>query len=218
MDASLAACVMMVGGWIAPECEIATVPLRDDFLSLTAIQHMYEQEQANRALLRMLSRDEPKPSIERPPVAIIEPGSPPLPSQFHLRPKVIPEIPTQAGELPGQRARPDTPLLPRADLAVGDGSKPFSGQGPTPSPGVSPWMLLYARTNNGTISPYFAYVLPALQQQQFNQRVREQINTMQSTPNRGSGSATPGSDVPMGSGMANPQIFNNYHGYYPPNQ
>ena len=35
------------------------------------------------------------------------------------------------------------------------------------------------QTNNGTISPYTAYVQPAISQQNFNSHVSEQINGVQ---------------------------------------
>ncbi len=106
-------------------------------------------------------------------------------------------------------------LPPIATPSVGgaSSSKPFNGYQP-PS-GYSPWMALNASTNNGTLNPYTAYVQPAVSQQNFNSHVSEQINGVQ-TMQRNLNSGTPGTEVNVGgNGLANPQIFQNYRGYYP---
>ena len=66
---------------------------------------------------------------------------------------------------------------PLANPAAGGGSKPFNNYQP-PS-GYSPWQLLNQPTQNGTLYPYTAYVQPALNQQNFNSHVSEQINGVQ---------------------------------------
>ena len=97
-----------------------------------------------------------------------------------------------------------------------DASKPFESYQP-PS-GVSPWQNLYNQnTSNGTNNPYYSAVRPALQQQQFNQRVSAQIGGVPGTGQRsGTGNATPGIEQPVeGAGMVNPNSFINYGNYYP---
>ena len=86
-------------------------------------------------------------------------------------------------------------------------NKPFSDYQP-PS-GYSPWLLMNQQTNNGTISPYTAYVQPALNQQNINAHVSEQINGVRTMQPYGGG--TPGSEVNAGgNGLLNPYISINY--------
>ncbi len=87
------------------------------------------------------------------------------------------------------------------------GNKPFNGYAP-PS-GYSAWNNLYLPTNNGTQNPYTNYVRPAMDQQQFNMHISEQINGVQ-TMERGYGPMN-GVEVPIGgSGLANPNQFITY--------
>jgi hypothetical protein len=98
---------------------------------------------------------------------------------------------------------------PMLNTSVGGGEKPFSGyQRPN---GYSPWMRLYdTPTNGGTVSPYTATVQPAIQQQQYNQQVAEQIQGVRNTivsPRAG----TPGMEMPVnGAGLSNPYGSINY--------
>jgi len=109
------------------------------------------------------------------------------------------------------------PSNPMSNPAASSGSKPYSDyRAPT---GYSPWMELNQRTNNGTINPYSQYVRPQMDQLNYNARTSEQINGVQ-TLQRGYGAVTPGMEAPVGggAGMANPNTFQNYKGYYPTNQ
>jgi hypothetical protein len=90
---------------------------------------------------------------------------------------------------------------------AGGGAKPFSDY--RAQNGFTPWQYLNQPTQNGTVSPYSAYVRPTLDQQNFNSHVSEQINGVQTQQRYGA--ATPGMEVPLGgAGLVNPQIFNNY--------
>lgn len=60
---SIALCVMMVGGWISPETDIATIPLRDELSTPTAIQ---EQEWRERLKKHPLPR---VPTLDDTPAA-----------------------------------------------------------------------------------------------------------------------------------------------------
>ena len=293
MNASIAVCVMMVGGIIYPESEITTVPLNVD-LSATGVNNIQDQEWQQSAnthsmpkvptadLQQQSSSDGQTPNRNNLPIDQ---------RAYHPRQSMIPEPPTSAGPAPngqgytpgaigaggigaggngtagGYCARNDlypnavpgrspvfspttqfsaptaTPVqtvnnvINTANTSVnnletrfglnspqyptmvgpsaGPAAKPYSNYQP-PS-GYSPWMNLYQPTNNGTIDPYTAYVQPALNQQNFNAHVSEQINGVQNLQ-RGYG-PMPGNEVPMGNGMADPRIFQNYKGYYPsPNQ
>jgi hypothetical protein len=99
-----------------------------------------------------------------------------------------------------------SPTTPMGNSAAG-GNKPFNNyQAPS---GYSPWSLLNQQTNNGTISPYTAYVQPAINQQNFNSHISEQINGVQTM--RGYGAGTPGMEVNSGgNGLVNPYNFINY--------
>lgn len=216
MLASLAISVMMVGGWIAPQPDMTIIPLKDDFSSQSYIQSVDRQAEFKRIAGPEVGIDHSYPP---PP---IEPGTPPAPppppKNAPRRPLVMPLPPTQAGEPQVQRAASwGLPPSSSIGLPAGGGNKPFSGQTVTSSPGFSPWMLLNTRTANGTISPYFAFVQPALQQQEFNQRISLQLQSMPPPIQNPGGNSSPGFETPGGSGMADPQIFNNYHGYYPQN-
>lgn len=103
---------------------------------------------------------------------------------------------------------------PYANASAGGGSKPYNDY--VAPNGYSPWNALYTTpTNNGTVNSYTSAVQPAMQQQNFNSHMSEQINGVLTSP-RYNNSGTPGMEVPMGSnGMANPQIFQNYKNYYP---
>jgi len=99
---------------------------------------------------------------------------------------------------------------PFSNPSTGAAPKPYSDYQP-PS-GYSPWQLLNQSTQNGTVNPYTTFVQPAIQQQNFNSHMSEQINGVMTSPRYNTG--TPGVEVPMGSnGMANPQIFQNYKNY-----
>ena len=79
---------------------------------------------------------------------------------------------TGTGVALGTGRDPTTPQYPTmVDPSAGPAAKPYDNYQP-PS-GYSPWMNLYQPTNNGTISPYTAYVQPALKQQNFNPRAGE---------------------------------------------
>ncbi len=220
MHASIALGLMMVGGWIAPQPDFTIIPLKDDLCSLVYIQEMESQGQFQHTVAPPVDMiDRPKSRDDLPPPYQITDWNPPYRKAAEPRPHVMPEPPTQAGQRQAQPAIAGMPLLPGAGLAPSGGPKPFSGLTVTSSPGFSPWMYLYRKTGNGAIDPYFAYVQPALQQQQFNQQINGQLNNLQATPYPGSGYGTPGVETPMGNpGMADPQIFNNYHGYYPQSQ
>jgi hypothetical protein len=98
---------------------------------------------------------------------------------------------------------------PMLNTSVGGGDKPFAGyQRPS---GYSPWMGLYnTPTNGGTVSPYSSTVQPAMQQQQYNQQVAEQIKDVRYgmvSPRSG----TPGMEMPVnGAGLSNPYGSINY--------
>lgn len=266
MHASIAFCAMMVGGLIYPEAEITSIPLKDDFSGRTSIQDMEWRERVKRVPLprvptvddRTQAGDDTRMRDRRTPVSPTDPNAP------RGRKPMMPEPPTQAGDLQGQRPSsnmqpsggyapptapsddpyanmsvpgrkpvsgygtrgvPTSPTMQRAgnltannpmtNPSVGGGSKPYSDYR-APS-GYSPWLELNQRTNNGTINPYSQYVRPQVDQQNFNAHTREQINGVQ-TLQRGYGAETPGMEVPMGgAGMANPNTFQNYKGYYPTN-
>jgi len=68
-----------------------------------------------------------------------------------------------------------------------------------PSPTVSPYTLLNATTDNGTVNPYMAYVRPAEEQQQFSQELGRAASNAANQP------------APV-----YPPVFQNYGSYYPP--
>ena len=103
------------------------------------------------------------------------------------------------------------PFLTQPAAGTGDAAKPFADyQRPN---GYSPWMSLYnTPTSNGTVDPYTSAVLPAMQQQQYNQQIGNQVRGMQQM--QGMYGGTPGTEVPVGgAGMANPSAFQNYGNY-----
>jgi hypothetical protein len=91
--------------------------------------------------------------------------------------------------------------------SAGGANKPFNGY--TPPSGSSAWNNLYLPTANGTQNTYTNYVQPALNQQNFNTHISEQINGVRMLqPGYG---PQPGMEVPTGaSGLANPAQFINY--------
>ena len=66
------------------------------------------------------------------------------------------------------------------------------------SPSVSPYALLNASTDNGTISPYMSYVRPAEEQQQASQEMDRATNNAANQP-----------------APTYPPVFQNYGSYYP---
>jgi hypothetical protein len=99
---------------------------------------------------------------------------------------------------------------PMLNANPGGADKPFSGyQRPN---GYSPWMGLYnTPTNNGTVSQYTSSVQPAVQQQQYNQQLTEQIQGVRNSIVSPRGGGTPGMEMPVnGAGLANPYGYINY--------
>ena len=323
MHASIALCLMMVGGPIAPESDITTVPLNPDTSITNNIQDLEWKERVKRVPLprvptlddRQQSGDaynpygrtgryyaptdpraqRPTPSMPMPPTDTTGtaggygqqgngqqgygqqgygqqgqgygqagngqqgsgyghqpygpgsngqggygtnmpknnlypnssmPGANPIPGNYNAPPAmpmspVMPGVNNYTNNLNTSvsqitnRYGLSTPSSPMASPAAGGVAKPFDNYQP-PS-GYSPWLLLNQPTNNGTLSPYSAYVQPAMNQQNFNAHMSEQINGVPTMPRYGSG--TPGVETNMGgNGMANPAIFQNYKNYYPTTQ
>ncbi len=296
MHATLALCVMSIGGWVSTESEITTLPLHENLSIYNDIQDRELKENTRRAKLpkvptigeyapsgdygsspRGYRPTNPTANTSRPgPIGGI-PQSPTSAGDIGTGGRPLPSVPT--GGLPGgysgQSAYPgqsggysgnndpyanrqvpgSNPLGPGAQVnqiqraAVAnrasnytseysassytsrysggatqnpllnnsfDASKPYDSYQP-PS-GVSPWQNLYNQnTSNGTNNPYYSAVRPALQQQQFNQRISSQIGGVPGTGQRsGTGNATPGIEQPVeGAGMVNPNSFINYGNYYP---
>jgi hypothetical protein len=100
-------------------------------------------------------------------------------------------------------------LTGQSTVAGPNSNKPFSDYR-APS-GSSPWNNLYLPSNNGTVNPYTNYVRPAMDQQNFNAHVSEQINGVP-TLQRGYGAGAPGMEAPTtgGAGLINPQIMLQY--------
>ena len=70
-----------------------------------------------------------------------------------------------------------------------------------PAPAVSPYMMLGAGTNNGTVNTYAAYVRPALDQQRANQEFERTATDLENS-----------SDQPA---PTYPPVFLNSGSYYP---
>ena len=96
---------------------------------------------------------------------------------------------------------------PMMNPSAGAG-KPFSNY-TTPN-GYSPWQNLYLPSANGTISPYTSYVQPALNQQNFNAHMSEQINGVRTGGYYGSGTPGMESNIGSGNGLVNPSTILNY--------
>ena len=112
--------------------------------------------------------------------------------------------------------QPQAQFAPMTSSPAVTGAKPFTDT-QTSSP-MSPYLNMYtARTNNGTISPYYSGVLPAMDQGQANQKFSAQIGGLQNSLSRQGMQLNRlyNQDVPMGAGLANPSQFLNYRQYYP---
>lgn len=268
MHASIALCVMMLGGPIYPEAEITTVPLKDDLANLTSIQNLEWQEAVKGRTLPPVptmvnprqSADDNRPGPYRYPPTSQQPRQPMMPSAptdatggggGGYSPGrygqgggyAAPAAPYATGSIPGrypvntfnnsggQYNAPVPPVAPRASdysgqlsvtaiasqyglgnnaapiMSAGGGAKPFSDyQRPN---GYSPWNLLNQSTNNGTLSPYTAYVRPAMDQQMFNSHISEQINNVRTQQPYYSG--TPGVETNLGgNGLLNPNSVQVY--------
>jgi hypothetical protein len=276
---------MMVGGYIYPECEIATIPLRDDLSRPNPIQDKEWQDRAKRwPLPRLVTIDDRQQTPDNGRLSRYPPTNP---NAQQVR-QVMPDAPTSAGpggngqtgngqtgygqtgygqqgygpgvsarnntlantSVPGQNPVPGytgvpTPVatptptvnnnylgpssissitsryglggLQNPMMNPSAGNKPYSDyQRPT---GYSPWQNLYLPSNNGTVDPYTAYVRPAIDQQNFNSHISEQINGVQ-TRGYYYGSGTPGMEgnIGSGNGLVNPQLFQTYPNYNPMNQ
>ena len=107
-------------------------------------------------------------------------------------------------------------FAPMASSTPTPPGKPY--QNWTPAPAISPYMNMYVTpTNNGTVSPYYAGVVPAMEQAQANQTFSTQIGGLQGSVMRQDSQLNRlnGQEVPMGQGLANPAYFQNYRQYYP---
>jgi hypothetical protein len=272
MHASIAVCVMMVGGYIYPEPEIMTIPLRDDLSRSNAIQDQEWRERVKHMPLpRVPTLDDRQQVVDNGRANRYPPAD------QNAQQRRMPQAPTSAsptdtgqagyrpegfgpvggsGDMggnntfnsaPGQngvygRSAPRAAAVPNttnftANNSVSSITNQYGLGGTAPNPmmnssaggnkpysdyqrpnGYSPWQNLNLPTNNGTISPYTAYVRPAMDQQAFHSHVSEQITGV---PSRGFyGSGTPGVEMNMGNGngLVNPQLFQTYLNYNPANQ
>jgi hypothetical protein len=281
MHTSIAVCLMMVGGYIYPECEVATVPLKDDLTRPNPIQDQEWKERVKRVPLPQV------PSIDVSSQAGDNRAAPYRYNPNLMRPQqqpFMPSAPTQEGPgsngqtgingqagygpagnngqagygpagganpaanyispnatAPGQnpvygRQVPVANVVPTVNnlnynnsmsnltnqyglgnlqnpmlnpSVGGTSNKPFNDyQRPT---GYSPWQNLYLPSNNGTVDPYTAYVRPAMDQQNFNSHVSEQINGVRTRGYYGD-TNTPGMEMNTGSGngLVNPGIMRDY--------
>ncbi|MGO9109956.1 MAG: hypothetical protein ACLP9L_12050 [Thermoguttaceae bacterium] len=274
MHASIALCIMMVGGPVFPDPEVTTVPLKDDSSSAISIQDQEWRERVkSKPLPRVPTVDDRQSGDDGRPRF---PYSPTDPRAAHPNQGMMPVAPTSAdnqhpmGNMPYQPGGgnplspqsggsyplgngsalghnavsgytglgyPATPVTPTAGnygsnvptsvsqlsaryglsnsqnttLDPMGGGKPFSGY--TPQNGFTPWQYLNQPTQGGTINPYTTYVQPALNQQNFNSHLSEQINGVQ-MQQRLEGIGTPGMETNFGgNGLVNPQIFQNYRNY-----
>ena len=118
---------------------------------------------------------------QRMPIAPTDPGA--------LVRDDLPLPPTMnyAGTLPSRGMTGAGPRLSPADQAENSGrrassQKPFDHYAATPT--TSPYTLLGASTNNGTVNTYAAYVRPAMDQQQANQEFDRAASGMQNGPDQ----------------------------------
>ncbi len=116
------------------------------------------------------------------------------------------------GDLPLPHTMNDSGMLPGSSVAGGglrrdliapaesanrrSSQKAFGNYRPGPT--TSPYQLLDSTTDNGTVSPYMAYVRPAEQQQQALQQFDRAM---------GNGDDQPAPNYP--------RVFQNYGSYYP---
>ena len=278
MHASIALFVMMTGGWMAPEPEVTTIPLKSDIFNVTSIQDLEWKESTKRVRLPRvptIQDDYQQASDSRTRGRYPSPYPPTDPQAPHPPTPNLPSPPTSAGPAtgtgyqpgmvgqagnygqaggyssggytsgiarndpygnanlsttvrgaPGVAApsAPSAPQMPSVNNYVANNSmrgggmfgnipaNPITAGGPPkafndyrPPSGGSPWNYLYtSNTNNGTVSPYMNYVQPALQQQNFNAHISEQIQGVQ-TMQRMYNSMTPGVENPRGQRYGEPQ-------------
>jgi hypothetical protein len=159
MNTTLGFCAIVLAGWVSPELAEPERPLALNLSTQPALpQPTPKQPQwtMNRNAMRPLTM--PLPPTD--------------PRAFLRNDLPLPPTANCAGTLPGGEnlgpAQRHDPAGPPASAGRSSaGQKPFENVKPTPT--TSPYLLLYSSTNNGTISPYAAYVRPAQQQEQLNQ-------------------------------------------------
>jgi hypothetical protein len=198
MNATLAACALIMSGWVSQNADEAIAPTPQ---TMQQMQNTAPREPVLRAPLKqpVLRKASSRPArtmaesnAQRPRM----PLSPTDPRVFADSNMPSPPTMDGAGPMPSMKAVDTRPHYvatgPGEDNRRALNERPFEHhQNPSP---VSPYMLLYTNTANGTVSTYNAYVRPALAQ-----RTAQQQEEVQA----GEGSPT------------YPSVFLNHGQYYP---
>lgn len=124
MHTSIAVCLMMVGGYIYPECEVATVPLKDDLTRPNPIQDQEWKERVKRVPLPQV------PSIDVSSQAGDNRAAPYRYNPNLMRPQqqpFMPSAPTQEG--PGSNGQVGINGQPGYGPAVNNGQPGYGPAG-----------------------------------------------------------------------------------------
>jgi hypothetical protein len=202
MNPTFAACALIMSGWVSQDAEELVAPSPDN-LQQTAYKAPNDQPAShpaqpaakpithvagNHAVRASVNGNLPRPRMP------LSPTDPRVMADSNL-----PSPPTMdsAGPMPNMKTVDTRPHY----VAVGPGEEPNRhalNERPfehhhNPSP-VSPYMLLYNNTANGTVSTYNAYVRPALAQRK--SQFEEEMQAGEGTPSY-------------------PSVFLNHGQYYP---
>ncbi len=194
MNAVYAFCAIGMVGWVTPTGE--TFPPSGDNSSAqpSVSQRSYPRPTGTRPA-RTTNEGDARP--QRMPL-------PPTDPRAFLRSDLpLPPTMNETGTLPGAKSAGLGPRRDTAGLAENGGrrlpSKAFDNY--RSAPATSPYLLLNGATNNGTISPYVAYVRPAEEQQRGSQESDGPTSILQN-----------GGNPPA---PTYPPVFQNYGSYYP---
>jgi hypothetical protein len=160
MNASLAACVLVMSGWVSQDANEPVAPSPQN-MQQPALRAPNYRPPA-RAMTNRPARPMGESNLQRR-----MPLSPTDPRVYSDSDMPLPPTMDSAGPMPSARMVDTRPRY----VAVGSGEdanrrtlneKPFEHHHNAPV--ISPYMLLYNNTANGTISTYNTYVRPALEQ------------------------------------------------------
>jgi len=183
---------MVLTGWVSPELGDPIAPIPEN------IPLLQVQPQPTRVHPARTMNEE----AMRPSNMPLPPTDPRAYSRTELP---LPPTMNGSGMLPTTgRIGLGPRLVNPAGLADNGGrrlppQKPFETYRPSPS--VSPYALLNANTDNGTVNPYMSYVRPAEEQQQVSQELDRAAS------NTGIPANQPAPYYPP--------VFQNYGSYYP---
>ena len=201
MNVIFAFCAIGIAGWVTPEAGEPNLyprlsPLRDN----SPVQQSLPQRPYPQSTGARPARPTNKGAMRQQRMPI----PPTDPRAFFRSDLPLPPTMNDSDTMPGAGTAETGPRRESAGL-TDNGGRRFANQkafGTYRSPpATSPYLLLNGNTNNGTISPYTAYVRPAEEQQQASQELGGPTSILQN-----------GGNPPA---PTYPPAFQNYGSYYP---